>query len=201
MLSSVLFHKSLAPLRFLTHEIGEIGVDFDVSLSAEAISALIHEPHKHEFGWQSTAQSALKGRIERENDHCFKVALFGRFLVKTTCVRCLTPLTMPIAIDFSIRMLEKEHLGFMGEPDDRGEDGALEIDMSKDEEDVVGYFSGTCIDVGLILRDQIFLEVPDYPQCASTRCSLPKGNILGAEGLDRHDGYGNNPFVKLFKKT
>lgn len=201
MLSSVLFHKSFAPLRFITHEIGEIGVSIDQSLPAEAISALIHEPQKSDFYWQAIGPSALKGTIERENGHCFKVALCGHFDLKTTCVRCLNPLTMPITIDFSIRMIEKEHLGFMGEPDTIGEDGALEIDMSKDEEDVVGYFAGTCIDVGLILRDQIFLEVPDYPQCASTRCSLPKGNILGADGLDRHDGYGNNPFVKLFKKT
>src|SRR5258705_48317 len=72
---------------------------------------------------------------------------------------------------------------------------STEVDMNEDNESVVGYFSDKCIDLGIILRDQIFLDLPDYPQCGpvngDTKASCSK--ILPLEG----DQIRDNPFVKL----
>jgi uncharacterized metal-binding protein YceD (DUF177 family) len=201
MLSSLSFHKDFSALRFSTHDIGVVGVSLKQSISAEAISALIFEPHNQDFTWVAQKPAELHLEIERENDHCFKVHVQATLVLNNTCVRCLKPVSKPFCLDFLIRMMEKKHLGLDDNYDSLAEGGSIEIDISKDDEDLVGYFSGTCIDLGIILRDQIFLEVPDYPQCDGAECSLPLSGIKGLNALDRDDERGNNPFVKLLKKT
>lgn len=197
MLSSVSFHKDFAGFRFATHEIGVVGASFKRDITPEALSALIHEPQRGEFFWRGHQNTQVSCSIERENDHCFKIAMGAVVVLLNTCGRCLNPLTQSFTLDFSIRMLNKQHLGLV---DPEGEGANIEIDMSKEDDEVVGYFSGTCIDLGIILRDQIFLEVPDYPQCGGAHCSLPLSSG-GYYALDHNAEHGNNPFAKLLKRT
>lgn len=199
MLASKDFHKEFSSLVVPLNDIGVNGYDYKGLLSAEALSALIQEPHDQMFSYSSQTESALAFFIERENDHCFKVNIQTTLHLTGSCVRCLKPLTHEISLDFWVRMLDGVHLGVQEEQEKLGFLDEHDFDMNSDA-DTVGYFYQRCIDVGLILREQIFLEAPDYPQCSHTNCETLLRGIMGALGKDEKYPY-NNPFAKLLKKS
>lgn len=167
---------------------GVDGLKLTQSISQEAIDALLFEPNDPEFSFKSRELAEIFCLIERENDHSFLVHMKACLKLFSLCGRCLEPLDIPCELDFSIRMLESEHLG---------EDTECSFDSADllGEEQTVGYFSDRCIDLGLILRDQIYLQMPDYPQCASDVTDCNKSLARANESSQQ-----TNPFVKLFKK-
>lgn len=192
MLSSLEFHKDFSPLRVSTNEIGVDGLKLKQTLSVAAMDALLFEPSDPDFCFKSRAPLTLSCLLERENEHSFKVSLQGDLTLYTLCGSCLDPMDIPCPIDFHIRMMEEEHI--FG-PEDLSFDSA---DV-KGDDPLVGYFRDRCIDLGIILREQIFLQMPDYPQCAGVDGSFRACNkslLASDENSLRND----NPFVKLFKK-
>lgn len=200
MLLSAVFHKEFVPLRISTHEIGITGQKFSRTFSAEALSALIFEPKNELFSWKAVDSAEVHFYLERENDHTFKIEIDVELTLSCACVRCLSPVSMRIPIDFKIRMLQKERFAPAHDIDDiHFESEELEIDS--DEDSLVGYFSDKSIDLGIILRDQIFLQVPDYPQCKNDgQGSETCRKNLSLLQQDDEDGQQKNPFVTLFSK-
>lgn len=184
------FHRDFIPFKISTSEIGVSDYSASRTLSVAAIDAMLREPTLPEFSWHATKDAMVHFTIERENDHSFIVHVKTWVSLSSLCVRCLNPVEYELSLDFSERMLEKEHLGI------DAEDLSFDSEESGDEEDLVGYFANQCIDVGVILRDQVFFCVPDYPHCpqeneSSARC----GEV---SHLDKDN---ENPFVKFFNKT
>lgn len=164
---------------------GVDGLNLKQTISIDAINALLFEAGDPDFCFKSRELALLTCFLERENDHAFRVSIKADLKLYSQCGMCLEPLDIPCHLDFSILMIE-------------GEEVLLpEIDGAELMSDPsVGYFSGRCIDLGLILRDQIFLQMPDYPQCESqglTPCN--KSLLLESESVSV-----KNPFVKFFKK-
>lgn len=200
MLSSSLFHQEFLPLRISTHEIGITGQKFSHALSLAALNALLFEPKNELFSWSALSGATVNFFLERENEHTFKVGIQTNLLLSCACVRCLTPVPMSIPIDFFIRMLQKERFA---QPDDEFGDlhfDTEELEIDADEDSLVGYFSDKCIDLGIILRDQIFLQVPDYPQCKDGGQTDGCRKDLSLVQQDTDGGQKENPFVKLFSK-
>lgn len=202
MLSSAEFHKDFLALRVATHEIGVNGFDFTHEISADALSALIFEPNNATFSWKACKITTAHFHLERENDHAFKAKVRLTANLTCTCVRCLNEVSYICSLDFEIRLLEMEHLGIDESTALGWSADTFEVDLSAEDEALVGYFSEKSIDLGLILRDQIFLQVPDYPHCGISNDALHASGcktlpIESVEDEKRH----NNPFVKLFGKT
>ncbi len=206
MVSSTDFHKDFAELMIATSEIGVTGLRFDLDLKAEAISALLNEPNLPMFSWRAAENAALKFKLERENDHSFLVEVTGKIPLTCACVRCLGEVHHTVTLDFMVRMLEMEHLGMDEDAALGWRNEVIEMDLtSEDDEDDdsrVGYFRARTLDLGIIMRDQLFLMTPDYPHCdmdddalVASRCK-----VLSSTG-NESDQFKDNPFVKKFGKT
>jgi uncharacterized metal-binding protein YceD (DUF177 family) len=201
MLSSSEFHKDFLAFKISAREIGVHGLSFVRDLSKEALSALIFEPKNEEFSWRAQGPTILHSRLERENDHSFAVHLSAEVQLYCVCVRCLSPVNHSLSVCFFIRMLEREHLRGRNTNYENWQFESESVAINLDEEDLsVGYFSEQCIDLGVILREQIFMLVPDYPQCGSTNGSLEASCDKALLVLPNDDGHRESPFVKLFNK-
>lgn len=198
MLSSVEFHKDFLPLRISTNEIGVFGQKFTHTLSNKALSALLFEPKNEMFSWRATAPISFDFYLERENDTSFIVRIHGDFSLSSTCVRCLDSVEHGFHLEISTRMIEKEQFEIDRFEEDDWHFDSNEQELSADDASV-GYFTNQCIDLGLILRDQIFFEAPDYPHCERVNGSLSCNAKL--ESTKDADLNRDNPFVKLLKKT
>lgn len=202
MLSSAEFHRDFLAFRISTHEIGVNGLKFARNVSPQALSALIFEPQNEAFSWHAQGETVVHYSLERENDHSFRINVSGELTLSCACVRCLDPVVHRFSVALTMRMLEKEHLSSHDDEVSEWQFDSAEIDMSLDGDAPVGYFSDKCIDLGVILREQIFLQVPDYPQCGSlngsSTASCGKSLPLLREGEDANR---DNPFVKLLSKT
>jgi uncharacterized metal-binding protein YceD (DUF177 family) len=196
MISSVEFHSDFLAFRISTNEVGVEGLKFSRHLSEEALSALLFEPKIPSFSWRALSDIQVEAFLERENDHSFKVLLKADFLLTSSCARCLEPLSERFFLDFSIRMIEAEHLGINIEDTDDYQFDSYEIDESG-EDLPVGYFSARCIDLGVILREQIFFEAPDYPHCQSKDDGLSCNAKIKYESDDKS---ASHPFSKLLNK-
>lgn len=197
MLSSLEFHKEFHTFSIPIHEIGVNGLRLRQPISKEALSSLLFEPKNELFSWRALDGASVRFEIERENEHIFIVQLSALCPVGSPCVRCLDLVCQDLAIECRVRMLECEHLGI---------DPGIGVDLSLDDEsqqDIlkcdssVGYFSKKRIDLGIILRDQIFLMVPDYPQCSKKQGA----SCNNALDLVREEESPDNPFVQFFKKA
>lgn len=202
MLSSAEFHKDFLALRVATHEIGVAGLKFTRELAKDALSALLFEPKNQDFSWKALENARVDFRLERENDHSFLIHMHTNLVLGSTCGRCLADIAIDFPLDFTIRMLEMESLGMDEATADGWNAEAIELVPSAEDEGLVGYFSGKTIDLGLILRDQIFLDTPDYPHCDMSKDALQRSGCKVLSPVrEESDQRSDNPFVKKFGKT
>lgn len=197
MLSSAQFHSDFKALIVSTSEIGVLGLQLERELKAQALTSLLAESDAI-FSWQALEPATVRFEIEQESTHAFLVHVKARLTLQCACVRCLTPIAHAIVLNFSIRMLEDED---KKKEEETLNELALDSDSVLEEgEFSVGYFSGRSIDLGLILREQIFLEVPDYPRCGGELAISKKSCELSLAEREIKE-VRENPFVKLFKKN
>jgi len=190
MLSSADLHKDFARLIVSTREVGVMGFHLNADVKAASLSALLLEPTNQQFSWTSRDVSQVSFAIEKETEASYKVRVQGELKLWSNCVKCLNDLEHVLELDFTIRMLKSAQLL---EEDCQPSSMVFASDSQLEEDCLVGYFSLESIDLGLILREQIFLSVPDYPQCL-TACEQASVMLLSAESGQE------NPFVKLFSK-
>lgn len=197
MLSSSEFHSDFKAFKISIHEVGINGLAINRILSAEAFTALLKEPHNELFSWRALKPVELKFNLTRENDHVFKVEAQAKLPLNCTCVRCLEPVAHEICLDFAIIMIEGTELSRQDEDPNFCSFDSDEADSDSDTN--VSYFLDRTLDLGLILREQIFLEAPDYPHCAGETALLksackPVVALISEESIIRE-----NPFVKFWK--
>lgn len=199
-LSAKNFHKEFSDLCISTSEISTFGFNITKNISKTALSALIIEPKNEQFSWHAAEDSAIKFNIERESKQTFLVKVAANLSLNCKCVRCLNPINESILLDFSIRMIEKESILNQEFNETDFQFDSFEVDINSEEESQVGYFSDQRIDLGLILRDQIFLSVPDYPHCKRSNSINYESCAKKFALLNNNNKASENPFVKLFNK-
>lgn len=202
MLSSVEFHKDFAALRVNEREIAVNGLVLKEEISSEALSALIFEPKNIEFSWRCEKNVVVNARITRENDHGFLLDLNTSLSLTCTCVRCLEPVSLAMEVSFAGRLLESEHLGLEEHNAETAGSFDISVDLSEEADDVA-YFSGKTLDLGIVLRDQIFLMVPDYPHCGMSKDALSASGCAFSPSIckEQEAELRDNPFVKRFGKN
>jgi uncharacterized metal-binding protein YceD (DUF177 family) len=198
MLSSSQFHSDFATWAVSTHEVGVNGLKLSRLISIESFNAAFKEAGNELFSWQLVEASTIDFILTQENDKAFKVHACADLRVRCACVRCLEPVDFKLALDFGITMMEGSELG----PDQTPGDYAFDSDCVEsltEDDNAVGYFLGRTIDLGLILREQIFLEVPDYPECQSPKAMGEATCKLATALLSTQMSTRENPFVKFWK--
>lgn len=197
MLSSSQFHSDFATWTVSTHEIGINGLKLSRVISTDALSALLKEQNNELFSWRLVEPSQADFIITRENKS-FKVQLCCNLVLSCSCVRCLEPVGFKLALDFEITMMEGTELGPDEIPGDYSFDSDC-VESTTNDDTAVGYFFGRTIDLGLILREQIFLEVPDYPECQSPKAMAEATCKPAIALLSTPVSTRENPFVKFWK--
>jgi len=198
MFSSSQFHSDFAPWVVSTHEIGVNGLKLSRSVGIEAFNALLKEQNDSLFSWQLMHATQADFLITRENDKAFKVHVKSHIIVRCACVRCLEPVGFELDLNFVITMMEGSELG----PDEIAGDYSFDsdcVEANADTDTAVGYFFHRNIDLGLILREQIFLEVPDYPECQSPKAMAQATCKPATALLSKEVSTRENPFVKFWK--
>lgn len=176
-------YPDLEALKVSTSEIGASPFELRGELSASSVSFLLLEPTRQDYSWQARESFSPVFSLTRENNHTFKVLGQARLVLANSCVRCLELVDHEIKLDFTLRLLEKRE----------NQREALDFDYNSDY--TVEYFSNRQIDLAQILREQIFLALPDYPQC-SVGCEtfIPLANV------DEGKVGKQNPFLKFLEK-
>lgn len=195
MLSSASFHSDFKSWHVSTHEVGVIGVSLEQSLSLEALSALIYEKDRGLFGWAAKNPHSVHFKITQEGTDAFKLELKGVLRLFSSCTKCLEEIEHEIDVSVSMRLLEQTL------PDQERQELLFDSDALEDvDEAVVGYFYQKSIDLGLILREQIFLSVPDYPHCGIAP-AVKKEACERSFLVPTDDKPQKNPFMTLLNKN
>jgi len=194
MLSSSQFHSDFKALIISVLEVSLQGLKLEQEIKANALTALLAEPDAT-FSWQALDPVFVSFFIEQENAQSYIVHVKSELKLYCACVRCLNLIAHLIPLNFSIRMLAAE---------EEKQEEALEISLDSDSlldegEMPVGYFLKRSIDLGLILREQIFLEVPDYPKCGGLM-AINKEPCESLPSEAKEAPIRENPFAKLLKK-
>lgn len=191
MLCSREFHKDFASFTVSPEEIGLLGLSLQLALSAEALSSLILEEKKDIFAWRAEAKSLVSFSLRQEMTSSFVLNLAGNFRLSSSCCKCLDPVEYEFSINHKMRLLPKVDQSLKDEFLAFGSNA-----LSEELDDSLSYFEPKCIDLGIILREQIFLTVPDYPCCGDEhavvkeKCAPP--TVMSAAEKSAK----SNPFVK-----
>jgi uncharacterized metal-binding protein YceD (DUF177 family) len=185
--------KTKKDLQIRLIEIRSAGSTIKFELGKEYLSVLLDEGKKI-FTWQPTRDENISFTLKPE---VLGVLVFGeaRFLLKSACVKCLEPVAHQIAVTFNMRMLPKND---ERAEEEKGLSVSLDSDQSLDDAEVnVGFFDGKVIDLNDILREQIFLNAPDYPKCGDGTADLKK--VCTADEILDSAEKKEKVFVSLFK--
>lgn len=197
MLSSADFHSDFKSWMVSTHEVGVIGLLFERDISDETLSALLKEKDRGIFSWRAQGPSRVRFSLSQEGAQAFKLDLVGTLRLCSACTKCLNEIEHIIELKLHMRLLEQEVV----HDEDEDEELVFDSDSLGDENDsVVGYFSKKSIDLGLILREQIFFSVPDYPYCGGP-LAVEKRDCRVLLLTSSDDTPRESPFMKLLKKT
>ena len=132
------------------------GLETSFSLSREELEGVLEDPK----GEISAAAGGLsvKARLDRLSDTIF---VKGQIVadVGYTCVRCTADKSLDLAIDLHAVLMPRP--GAAGHPFEEDEDG---VELSAEDLDVT-FYEGTEIDLNDIVREAIYLKMPDYPSC------------------------------------
>lgn len=197
MLSSADFHSDFKSWTVSTHEVGVIGLLFERYVPDETLTALLKEKDRGIFSWKAKGPSLVRFSLNQEGTQAFTLTLAGTLHLCSACTKCLNEIEHEIELKLHMRLLEQEVV----HNEDKDDELVFDSDSLDDENDsVVGYFSKKSIDLGLILREQIFFSVPDYPYCGGP-FAVEKEDCRVLLLTSSDDKPRESPFMKLLKKT
>ncbi len=96
------------------------------------------------------------GRLERVDEVAFRLGGSLTATVELSCVRCLEPLRLDLVEPLDLLFLPSSANVAPGKDEDR---------ELKDEDLAVSFYQDDRIDVGLLIREQIYLALPMKPIC------------------------------------
>ncbi len=141
-------------------------------------------------GYRARGPAHVEARLEKLGR---RVRVEGGVTAGLTgaCKRCLAPLSVDVPVEFDLTLVPADERGGDEdlaeiEPGDRGsKGGSFSADDAEEET-----YTGKVIDLDPIVREQILLELPEYPVCdeqCKGLCPVCGANLNDREcGCDRH---------------
>ena len=132
------------------------GHEASFELDRDALDLVLSDPRGEIHGGPEGL--SVDVRLDRLND---TILIKGQIVVDVgyTCVRCSAGRQMGLVIPLVAVLMPRP--GEQGHPFDDDEEG---LELSAEDLDVT-FYEGTEIDLNDVVREAIFLEVPDYPSC------------------------------------
>lgn len=107
------------------------------------------------------------------------VSVHAKPVLSGECVRCLTPVSLEVPVDFELTLVPEDE--YEVEPDPGREDGKAPVAGSFEAEEAdEEVYRGKEIDLDPILREQVVLALPGYPLCGEGckgLCSVCGANL------------------------
>jgi len=127
------------------------GQDLDEALDPAAV----HLDHETEFRFDPGGR--LRGRVDLVDGTTVHVRGRLSASVQVECGRCLERYAMPVAQELDIFYLPRQKERPMDEEEE-------EVELT-DHDVVVGYYDREELDLGEVVREQVFLSLPLKPLC------------------------------------
>lgn len=169
-------------------EIGDEGLDLARDLPVEFLTHVL-DADGQPTGYRATAPSALRASFRRVLGGVFLDGALSAALA-VDCRRCLTPvrITLPVAFQVTlVRAARKDTAGSSAEDDGQAA-SAGSFELADVDEEVV---AGGKVDVLGVVREQILLALPPYPQCAE-QCR----GLCGRCGTNLNEGACRCPGIE-----
>jgi len=132
--------------------VGPLGLDLDTPL----VAGEAHVQGEDTFTLESGRVTA---HVDRDDDGSVHVKGHLKASVRLECGRCLEP--------FTFAMDQPVDLFFLPHEKDGAEEDEDEVEL-KDSDLVVAYYSGDRLDLGNVIREQLFLSLPMKRLCQET---------------------------------
>ena len=144
-------------MRYKTIDIGELGLDLDLSLDAAFL-----EQHLADLEGKLAPEGLhFHGRLEPlGEDFLLRGKLKGA--LEFTCVRCLEPTKLPIDVDLAVSFVEAEADKI---PHGKVPQSGETVDLSEGDPGDFAVFQDGVIDLAPEFREELFLAVPYSPRC------------------------------------
>jgi uncharacterized protein len=173
-------------MRVNIDEIKESGLDRSWDVTQAQLDEMVAGDRA---GYRARGPAHVEARLEKLGR---RVRVEGEATAELAgaCKRCLAPLSVDVPVEFDLTLVPA---------DDRDEDDAPELEghdngpkggsfSANDAEEET--YSGKVIDLDPIVREQILLELPEYPVCdeqCKGLCPVCGANLNDREcGCDRH---------------
>jgi len=185
-------------LRIRIDQISPMGLVVKEELSLELIFDLLKEP-KNQFAWQPFKSAHIHLNMKPEKDAiCLQGQ--GAFYLSCACVRCLNDVPFLINLQLNLRLFAKEKEAAL-EPHLVMESLEIEADStfaSEDQDLTTAYYENKTIDLAVVIREQLFLDLPLYPAC-DHELSLNRTNPCGFYKINKLEkvDLSKKPFMKL----
>jgi uncharacterized protein len=171
-------------MRVNIDEIKEGGLRLAWDLPRKAVDEMVAGDRSGYHAGGPVHVEASLARAERR----VLVSVHARSQLGAECVRCLTPLTLDVPIDFELTLVPEDE--YESGPDKVGDDSkavaAGSFGAEGADEEV---YRGKEIDLDPILREQVVLALPGYPVCRESckgLCSSCGANLNEREcGCER----------------
>jgi uncharacterized protein len=131
-------------------KLGPEGLDLDVALTAGEVHVQGEDSFRLESG-------RLTAHVEKDDEGSVHVKGHLATQLGLECGRCLEPFIMPLDQDLDLFFLPHQD-----DPD--AEDDEDEVELSESDL-VVAYYRGDRLDLGEVLREQLFLSLPMKRVC------------------------------------
>jgi len=152
----VVFVEQELVLKVQISDITAAGFETRFELSREDLDSVLEDPRGEIIG--AGKGLTVEARLDRMDDTIF---VKGQIAAEVgfKCVRCSSAREMGLEIALSAVLMPRP--GAEGHPFEEDEEG---IELSAEDLDVT-FYDGTEIDLDDIVREAIYLEMPDYPSC------------------------------------
>lgn len=176
-------HGFRVELRIPVDEIREPALRVKESLPASWLSDLLADPADEP--WRAAADAQIDLRLVRDAQ---TVRVRGQSIAQFShvCVRCLETIPFDLELDIDLRLvarndpdLSEDDLAFESGIKDWLDGNAEGIDLHEADE---VHFDGRVVDLGAVLREQYFLELPTHPVCESPGAKPGGPCVVDREG-------------------
>jgi len=147
-------------LHIRTERIHQQGLDIEEVLSKEMLTELLYEPSR-ELVWSCVQDGQLKANILPDGN-TYRLDGDIDVTLTTPCVRCLNDVVVQLSAKLHMHLMPGVEPSLVDLELDESDD--LDEDLRADEPDV-GYFQNGVVKLDLIVREQLFLDLPIFPTC------------------------------------
>jgi uncharacterized protein len=173
-------------MRVNIDEIKEAGLDRSWDVPQTALDEMLAGDRA---GYRARGPAHVEARLEKLGRRV-RVEGDARAELSGACRRCLAPLAVDVPVEFELTLVPSEERAEGGPEDAKDRDkGPSSGSFSPDDAEEETY-TGKVIDLDPIVREQILLDLPEYPLCdeqCKGLCPVCGANLNDREcGCDRH---------------